>query len=446
MSEPYGLPTGSAIDYGTPGFPDWVYQLGDQWGLRASTYPGHQEADRPDINAAPNPNRENRGIDWAGPPQRMLEFARWLRDTGPQRTPGAGYGAPGLEMVIYQDPRTGERVGYPSWVDYGDDYPNHTDHVHTRQSASLVDSDPSNPHPPEPRDTLFADVSEFQVPADDSYPYRVLSIRSNDGTHLDRNFARNYQWCVNACDSGRLAFFIVYFYWRPGAGDVDNHIAMVTAQGGPHPRMVSMMDVERGGNSGADQSIELNSEYARLADWLGNEERVIAYANLGDGRSMWQFRPESLDWIIAGYGNNPSDPAFRKIAHQYTDGQGYGGGLPEGCPPFGNCDMNSADGLTATQFAAVCGIDTGADDMALINEASRSIYRDTDDPIGPGTEVDYQTNGMVHEELVERRARDGDQSSIDKIRRVAEGKSTVTLPDWAQPHAQAVLEQIGASK
>jgi hypothetical protein len=26
-------------------------------------------------------------------------------------------------------------------------------------------------------DTLFADVSEYQVPVDDSYPYQVLSIR-----------------------------------------------------------------------------------------------------------------------------------------------------------------------------------------------------------------------------------------------------------------------------
>ena len=53
----------------------------------------------------------------------------------------------------------------------------------------------------------------------------------------------------------------------------------------------------------------------------------------------------------------PANPPYPgKVAHQYTDGQGYGGGLPEGCPPFGNCDMNSADGLTPQQFASACGI------------------------------------------------------------------------------------------
>ena len=78
-----------------------------------------------------------------------------------------------------------------------------------------------------PSDTIFADVSEFQVPVDDSYTgasftagngvsskFCVLSIRSNDGGHQDLHFTQNYQWCVRACNDGRLKFFIVYFYWR----------------------------------------------------------------------------------------------------------------------------------------------------------------------------------------------------------------------------------------
>ena len=205
-------------------------------------------------------------------------------------------------------------------------------------------------------DTIFADVSEFQVPVDNSYPYPVLSIRSNDGTYRDHVFAQNYQWCVKACDSGRLACFIVYFYWRVGSGDVDTHIAMVTAQGGPHPKMVTMIDLESGGNPGGDQSWELNTEYNRLASWLGSEQRVIGYANLSDERTMWQAKPSHLDWILAGYGANPYDPSLVKLAHQYTDGAIPTGGLPLGAPPFGNCDMNSADGLSPEQFAAVCGV------------------------------------------------------------------------------------------
>lgn len=205
-------------------------------------------------------------------------------------------------------------------------------------------------------DTLFADVSEWQVKVNDRYTdagYRVLSIRSNDGSYLDRNFADNYDWCVRAVEDGRLDFFIVYYYWRPGTGVVP-HMGQVQARGGPHPRMVSMIDVESGGNPGGNQSTSLNSDFNRLASWLGNPLRVIGYGNSGDLNKMWPTRPSGLRLIVAGYGSNPNYPG--QIAHQYTDGQGYGGGLPEGAPPFGNCDMNSANGLSSTAFAAACGL------------------------------------------------------------------------------------------
>lgn len=236
--------------------------------------------------------------------------------------------------------------------------------------------------PTEPSDTIFADVSEFQSVVNDAYTnasftggngvsshYNWLSIRSNDGDHLDSNFAANYQWCVKACDEGRLKGFIVYFYWRPGPQDVDNHIRMVTEQGGPHPQMVSMMDIESGGNPGGDQSPELTQEYNKLVAWLRDPKRVIGYANLSDERLMWQFKPQNVPFILAGYGANPDDPAVFKIAHQYTDGQGYGGGLPEGAPPFGNCDMNSADGFSPSGLAAALGVrtDTGGDALAGVD-------------------------------------------------------------------------------
>jgi len=213
--------------------------------------------------------------------------------------------------------------------------------------------------------TIFADVSEFQCPVDDSYTdagYRVLSFRSNDGTHLDANFDANYAWATAACDAGKLDLIIVYFYWRPGQTGVANHMAMVNNAGGPHPRMVSMIDLESGGNPNYDQSAVLNDEYDQLVRWLGgNEKRVIGYANLGDERTMWQCRPSDIKFILAGYGANPYDPDLIKLAHQYTDGQGYGArdGLPDGAPPFGNCDMNSADGLDPVAFAARCGIHIG---------------------------------------------------------------------------------------
>ena len=49
----YGLPKGTDIRQGKGGFPSWVYDLGNQYGVEASTYAGHQEG-----------SGYNRGIDW----------------------------------------------------------------------------------------------------------------------------------------------------------------------------------------------------------------------------------------------------------------------------------------------------------------------------------------------------------------------------------------------
>jgi hypothetical protein len=222
----------------------------------------------------------------------------------------------------------------------------------------------------EPQDTLFADVSEFQCALNDSYwaatytdantgpwNYDVISIRSNDGDHVDNNFAANYQAAVAAVESGKCKFFIVYYFFRPGGDAVNNHMQLVKAQGGPHSKMVSMIDLESGdGNSSNDVSSQVNSDYHALQQWLGDDRRVIGYANVNDERTMWQTKPANVPMILAGYGTNPNDPSVFKIAHQYTDGTGFGDGLPEGAPPFGNCDMNSADGFSPSQLASALGV------------------------------------------------------------------------------------------
>jgi hypothetical protein len=61
------VPAGSNISQGKPGFPDWVYRLGDQYGVMPSTYSGHQEW-----------GGINHGIDW------------WPKDAVPNMA-GAGY-------------------------------------------------------------------------------------------------------------------------------------------------------------------------------------------------------------------------------------------------------------------------------------------------------------------------------------------------------------------
>ncbi|ACC42291.1 conserved hypothetical bacteriophage protein [Mycobacterium marinum M] len=341
----YGLPTGTNINYGQPGFPDWVYQLGAAFNLRASTYPGHQESDRVEAGYARNPNRQNRGIDWAGAVPDMDRFAEYLLSTRGS-----------LEQVIWQNPATGARIGVAGGKDvtqtayYAADYSGHTDHVHTRQSEAIPMPDAP------PKDTLFADVSEWQVPVDDSYPYPVLSIRVSDGSYQDRNFARNYTWMRAALNSGKLTFGIVYTYvrpqtWQSNAATVKQ---MIDAAGGLHPRIALMLDIESGGNPPGDQSGGINAIYSALADYTGDPARIIGYGNVSDLNGMWRTKPPGIRLIVAGYGRLPTYPGM--VAHQYTDGQGYGGGLPEGCPPFGNCDMNAANGLTPAEFAAACGI------------------------------------------------------------------------------------------
>ncbi|OMC55448.1 hypothetical protein A5747_13280 [Mycobacterium sp. IS-836] len=206
-------------------------------------------------------------------------------------------------------------------------------------------------------------MSEHQVPVDDSYKYEWIAIRSNDGDYRDQKFAQNYAWCVKACDEGwvddqgvfrKLKGFFVYFYWHTNWQTcVDTHRRVVQGVGGPHPKMVSMIDAERGGNPPGDFSDALNATDDALVSWLGDGRRVVAYGNTGDLNSMWSNRRED-QLIVASYGSNPDFPG--KFAHQYTDGGGYGGGLPEGASPFGNCDMNSADGYSPDALAVALGV------------------------------------------------------------------------------------------
>lgn len=166
--QPYGLKTGTNTGgYGTGSdkyFPQWVLDLGDQYGVKPSTYAGHQETDRgtgPNgVGYAPNPNKLNRGVDWVGTPEAMESFAKALVQYG-----GAEGSQGALEQVIYQAGPGGKRYGlggagnvnnvpheqggyYPqddggrggSYNEHGGDGgPNA--HVHTRFSRSFSLSD-----------------------------------------------------------------------------------------------------------------------------------------------------------------------------------------------------------------------------------------------------------------------------------------------------------------
>ena len=251
-------------------------------------------------------------------------------------------------------------------------------------------------------DTLFADVSEFQVPVDDSYPYEVLSIRVCDGTYQDHNFAANYAWMRTALDSARLTFGIVYTYVRPNwQANADTVRETIDAAGGLHPRVALMLDVESGGNPPGDGSGWINALYWNLADYAGSATRIIGYANALDFYNMWRSRPAGLRVIGAAYGSDPDLPG--QVAHQYTDGRGYSPNLPQGCPPFGYCDMNSADGLTPQELAAQCGITTNEgwlmaltdDEQAELLSKVRDIWDQLLGPNGAGwPQLGQSSNGQ----------------------------------------------------
>lgn len=317
--------------------------------------------------------------------------------------------------------------------------------------------DGTTPTVTEPPDTLYADVSEWQPPVTDAYTdagYRVLCIRSNDGTYRDKDWASNYAWCRRQTDAGKLAFFIVYFVWRPNwQAAVDTLKSQI---GQPHPKMAVMLDVESwGGQISGDQSAGINAAFEQIAAWLGDRRRVIGYGNTGDLNSLWRAKPDGVRLVVAGYGTNPSYPG--KIAHQYTDGQGYGGGLPEGAPPFGNCDMNSADGLTATAFAAALGITTAPptttpqselEEILMANPAvpSLSIYANPGEPPVPVlTMIAAQDAHGPHEPYVEKLARQGDPDSLIRLARTAAGKGPYGPAAFAVKQATDVLAEIEAA-
>ncbi|MDL9947568.1 hypothetical protein QSJ19_18660 [Gordonia sp. ABSL11-1] len=216
-------------------------------------------------------------------------------------------------------------------------------------------------------DTLFADISEHQPVVDESYPYEWLSIRSNDGTYRDHNFSTNWDIARKWLDAGRLRGLIVYCVYRPNWREVaDVHVQM---QGENRPDVVSMVDVESwGGQISGDHSDAINQLVWTISDWRGphlhrRPRRVVGYLNPNDA-AIWTVRPP-IGFVIPSYGSPPAFPpgtedlGAQMIAHQYTDGQGHGNGLPEGYGAV-RCDMNAANGYNADQLRVATGIDVPA--------------------------------------------------------------------------------------
>lgn len=293
--------------------------------------------------------------------------------------------------------------------------------------------------------TIYCDVSEWQVPVDNSYPYRVISIRSNDGTYRDKRWATNYNWVRRATDESRLEFFIVYFVWRENWLETVN--TLKSQVGTPHPKMAVMIDVESwGGQITGNHSQGINNAYWNIANWLGDPRRVIGYGNVSDLNNLWPVKPPGIRLTIAAYGANPDYPG--KISHQYTNGQGYGAPLPQGAPPFGNCDVNSADGLDPKQFALELGIDVdqGADgDMTPEQDRMlRELYATFCEPIISGARYKNDGEGprwtraqimanddaLIYDMVVEKKAIEGNAQCIALVKREMDKGDQWAMSAW----------------
>ena len=95
-----------------------------------------------------------------------------------------------------------------------------------------------------------------------------------------------------------------------------------------------MIDVEKLAGTIATNPMGCNAAYSAIADWLGDRRRVDRLRQQGRLSSP-AYKPDGLRIVLASYGSNPDYPG--KVADQYTNREGHGGGLPEGCPPFGKC-------------------------------------------------------------------------------------------------------------
>ena len=211
----YGLPTGTNITYGSPGFPSWVYQLAAAFNLKASTYPSHQEGQRAEAGFAPNPNRLNRGIDFVGSVADMERFARYLLSIRAN-----------LEQVIWENPQTGRHVGVAGGDDvsatayYAQDRAGHRDHVHVRTSKPI-------PLPQEVADqmSLRPDFHE--------YPLWSPNHQSRNGARVDLFLLHTQEGGSTKDGADRLARWLgnpankVSYHYTVSQDPVDRGVTVV---------------------------------------------------------------------------------------------------------------------------------------------------------------------------------------------------------------------------
>lgn len=189
---PYGLPRGTNTGgYGSsgPAFPDWVHAIEKRFGVKASTYGGHQED-----------SGSNKGIDWVGSVPAMQAFAEYLASIRGE-----------LEQVIWQNPQTGQKIGVfngelvgpgtsqPGY--YRDDWADHRDHVHTRQSFSFGGL--SSTKPPVDVRPKSAAVPAAMGPPPVTAPASASTPSSTAGVSMPSTLSGLSGWGLNMMGTGK---------------------------------------------------------------------------------------------------------------------------------------------------------------------------------------------------------------------------------------------------
>jgi N-acetyl-anhydromuramyl-L-alanine amidase AmpD len=256
-----------------------VYTLGSAFGLKASTYPGHQEGERAEKGFAPNPNRLNRGIDWTGSVADMQRFADYLLSI---RT--------NLEQVIWQNPNDGRKVGVAGGDNvsatayYAQDYAGHRDHVHTRQSQPI----------PLPEGTV-------QRPDFNEYWVASRNYQNRNGTKIDLFLLHTQEGTGNADSLAR---------WLGGPVNVSYHY---TVSQDPRDNGVTVCDV-------------VDTDYAAWSVLSANNRSInlcFAGSSVNWSREMWMRNSKALDaaaWLAVQDCKKYGIP-FAVIAPPYTTGR-----------------------------------------------------------------------------------------------------------------------------
>jgi len=431
----YGVPAGSNIAYGCPGFPQWVYDLAAAANLKASTYPGHQESERAEAGFAPNPQHLNRGIDWAGSVADMQRFADYLLSIKGE-----------LEQVIWENPDTGQRVGVAGGDDvttapyYADDYPNHRDHVHTRQSHPI------------PMPGQVVPVGALDDPA-----FTEVAVWSNN--NQNRASAKVDLWLLHTQEGGDgdaegLA------HWLDANG-VSYHYTVSTGQ--PTVTVCDVVDTD-------------------LASWsvLSANNRSINLCFAGSkvawSRQQWLDNTAAID--VAAYlavqDCHKYGIPVEVIAPPYTSGRAgitdhnyvtkvLGDGTHTDVGPNFPWDVFAASVAKYSGGTAPAPTtpDAGGFLMALTDQQQQDLYneimsrRNSRSPlrhvgegaVGDTADMVYATDGSVHVLLVALLARLGDPDSINLLNEVA-SLDTSRYPDRVHDKnlARALLNDLANAR